>query len=363
MVGANRGRFANLFDMAVGREVAGGDGEREGGLLQAQEDPFGAGIEFLAPAMQQVIASSSTQMGALTSISSLFSGMGQELPVDAARDIVLQGGAAQQQARAEGRDVSTEEMVEILQGISGTIEEEGPSLEETMRDIQSSGETIMQDQLTAMRTSAGFAASEFAISASMSGVAGNFYRTQQAETLNISRYMQTSAMATSIMAANDIRRAASETLATGNVQGWLGDLIGGFSAQAASMGSEFAPIGPPAAAPEEAGLVNRVVSGLYRFVRSNSRTSSQQRRTSARSHDVQTSGSDLETQGITPTVVPEWMPGDPPPVPVPVPTANPIPGVPHLIPTESGRVQPIPPDPRQSSAVGVMIATNPLSRS
>jgi hypothetical protein len=354
MVGANRGRFANLFDMAVGREVAGGGGEREGGLLQAQEDPFGAGIEFLAPMMQQVIASSSTQMGALTSISSLFSGMGQDLPVDAASDIVLRGGAAQQRARAEGRDVSTEEMVEILQGISGTIEGEGPSLEETMRDIQSSGETIMREQLTAMQTSASFAALEHSISASMSTVAGNFYRAQQAETLNMSRYLQTSSMAQSVMAANDIRRAAAEeNLGRGDIEGWIERLAGGFIEQAQSMGTEFAPVRPPPG--EDPGLAVRTVRGLRRNVRRVLSTR-EQRRADQDARDAATFNTDLETQGITPTVVPEWMPGDPPPVtPAPVPeyTNNPIPGVPY----------PIPPDPRQSSAVGVMIATNPLSRS
>jgi hypothetical protein len=190
---------------------------------------------------------------------SLFQGMGMEAPVDIAEQLVTR----REEVRGEGRNMTDEEVITLLQDIAGVTQEEGPSLEETMRDIQNSGEAIMRDQLTAMQNAATFAMAEFGISSSMSVLASNFYRTQQTETANIARYMRTSAMGTAVMAANDIRRAASENLATGDVGGWLDRLMTGFTEQAMSMGSEFAPTGPP---PEpEPGFHRRVFGFIQRF--------------------------------------------------------------------------------------------------
>lgn len=205
-----RERFGgDLFEMAFG----------QGGLLEAQADPFGRGMELLAPMMRQTLRQSSTRMGAAMSIQGIFQGLGQEATPEMIRDIVQRGGGALQRARAEGRDLTDEEMLTILHDIVGTQEEGSQSVQETMRDIQQSGEDIMREQLGEMRRAAGFAWSQLGISGAMARDAAGFHRAQMAETRRMADMIRTSAISETLSTINRIRERGA---ATGAEQGVVG---------------------------------------------------------------------------------------------------------------------------------------------
>jgi hypothetical protein len=309
MAATSRERFGgDMFEMAFG----------ERGLLEAQGDPFGRGMEFIAPMMQQILEQSSTRYGAATSIQNLFQGMGVDAPVNIARDITERGGALVQRAREEGREVTTEEMTDLLQEISGTIEEEGPSLEETMRDIQSSGETIMRDQLGAMRAQAGFAAAQFGLSAQMAGMARGFYAAQLRETANISQAVRTGAMADTVRAINDLRVQSSELLGQGDYTGYLRTLTGGLVEEMFRMGTEVRAGGgslPPPSADYEAGTVESITSWLHETVGLGGQRRRRQRQRTrpgrveaaeyqSRTQSVDLAGQGRERRGVRSTVTP-----------------------------------------------------------
>jgi len=209
LISTNRGRFGgDMYEMIYG----------EGGTIEAQADPFGAGVELMAPAMRNILRSSSTRYGAAVGVQQLFQGItGQEATPEMIRDIVERGGGAIQQARAEGRDLTDEEMVALLQDIIGVTETGDEDLADTMRDVNERGQAIMREQLGAMRAQAGFAAQQYAISAEMAADARTFYNAQMTETRATARLMRTSAIGTSIQAINAAREAGASQLGSGQI--------------------------------------------------------------------------------------------------------------------------------------------------
>lgn len=229
LVNTQRERFGgDMFEMMFGG----------GGLLEAQSDPFGRGMELMAPMMRNALRSSSTRYGAAVSLQNIFQGLGQEATPEMIRDIVNRGGGAMAAARAEGRDLTDEEMLEILHEIVGTNEENTESTQETMRDIQQSGENIMREQLGEMRNAAQYSWAQLGISAAMARDASTFHRAQIAETRNMTRMMRSSAISDTLIAMNEVRtRAAERGAETGRMDEYIRTLTVGLMDVAGEMGT------------------------------------------------------------------------------------------------------------------------------
>jgi len=256
VLGGGGDPFAMAQLMATSRGRFGGDqfqmmfGER--GLLAAQADPTGIGLEFLAPMLRNQLRTSGSPYGAAVGMSQTFRGLGVEATPDMIRDLVVRGGALQQQARSEGRDITDEEMLELLQDIIHTNEDEGDSMENTMREVGAASDRVMREQLAPLANWANLQEAERARTAAMISVGEQFYQDQLRETTAMARAIEESNMREDLRAIHELRREGVSILQGGDVAGYIEHMARGLWTRVRTAGGPLdrnardAPVAPPA---------------------------------------------------------------------------------------------------------------------
>lgn len=161
--GSNRQRFGN-------------DPMRMMEALERQAaTPFSAeALEFQRGPLEQILRSAPNAAIAVQSIRELM----PNISFTGARQVYERGMEA---VRREG-GLGGADMRELFTGVEESQVSEAEQTRETMRQIQTSGERIMNDQLRAMRANAQFAEAQFGISAAMAKDAAIFHRQQIAWT-------------------------------------------------------------------------------------------------------------------------------------------------------------------------------------
>lgn len=162
--GTNRGRFGN-DPMAMMETL-----ERNASTPFSQEM-----LEFQRGPLEQIMRSSPNQAIAVQSLRELM----PDISFTGARMVTerAQGYMQEHGGTLEGADIA-----EMFTGVEEAQINEAQETRDTMRDIQRSGERIMNEQLGAMRANAGFAWQQYTISAEMARDAATFHRIQMGMT-------------------------------------------------------------------------------------------------------------------------------------------------------------------------------------
>jgi len=155
--GHNRGRFNNdPMAMMEGLEAAAGN-------------PFGAeALEFQRGPLQQILSSSPNRAVAVQSLQALM----PDISFTGARQVIERG------MDEHGGNLAGVDMQALFTGVETTEVNEAEETRDAMRDIQQSGETIMRDQLGAMRANAAWAQAQHGLSAAMAADARIFHEQQ-----------------------------------------------------------------------------------------------------------------------------------------------------------------------------------------
>lgn len=157
----NQARFGgSMYEMIFG----------EGGLQEAAQDPLGgAALEFQRGTLEEILSTGNRETQAV-SLARMFPG----ITTGSIRNIVEQGSTImQEQGNLQGVD-----LVELFTGVTEEQRNEGEDTRTVMREIQQSGESIMRDQLSAMRSNAQFSEQQLAVSAAYSQLASQFFDVQ-----------------------------------------------------------------------------------------------------------------------------------------------------------------------------------------
>lgn len=162
--GHNRGRF-------------GGDPMR---MMEALErnaaTPFSReALQFQRGPLQEILRASPNDAVAVQSLRQLM----PNISFTGARQVVERGREAMERG---GGSLEGVDMQELFTGVEETEVNEAEETRETMRDIQRSGEEIMNSQLRAMQDNARYAWAQHGISAEMSRDAATFHRVQMGMT-------------------------------------------------------------------------------------------------------------------------------------------------------------------------------------